>query len=64
MSDDLLPINKRTGEVNDIPLVDDLADVLSRVVVGWKNLLGDDLSEYPDVRRVMARYRRDTENER
>jgi hypothetical protein len=38
-------------------LVDDLADVLSRVVVGWENILGVDLAMYPDVQRVLKRYR-------
>lgn len=41
----------------DQPMVDDLADVLSRVVIGWEDRLGIDLAQYPDVVRVMARYR-------
>ena len=36
-------------------LADDLADVLSRVVVGWEDRLGVDLAQYPDA--VLARYR-------
>jgi hypothetical protein len=40
-----------------ISLVDDLADVLSRMVVGWGDRLGVDLAQHPDVVRVMARYR-------
>lgn len=43
--------------MSDKPLVDDLADVLSRMVVGWKPWLGRMLSDHPDVQRVMARYR-------
>lgn len=38
-------------------LVDDLADVLSHMVVGWKDRLGVDLAEHPEVQRVMERYR-------
>jgi hypothetical protein len=54
---DLRPINGRTGERKDTPLVDDLADVLSNVVVGWENIIGHDLAQHPEVQRVMARYR-------
>lgn len=53
----LLPRNSRTGEIQFIALVDDLADVLSRMVVGWGDILGNDLAQHPDVVRVMARYR-------
>jgi hypothetical protein len=52
---DYRPINARTGEVKDISLVDDLADVLTRMVVGSA------LLEHPDVQRVMARYRQEEE---
>ena len=38
-------------------MADDLAAVLSRVVVGWEHIIGQDLAQYPDVQRVMARYR-------
>jgi hypothetical protein len=38
-------------------LADDLADVLSRFVVGWTPLLGHDLAQHPEVQRVMDRYR-------
>lgn len=38
-------------------LADDLADVLMHMVVGWKDRLGVDLAEHPEVVRVMARYR-------
>jgi hypothetical protein len=38
-------------------LVDDLATVLVHMVVGWKDLIGHDLAEHPEVQRVMARYR-------
>ena len=41
----------------DMPLVDDLADVLMHMVVGWENTLGVDLAEHPEVERVMTRYR-------
>jgi hypothetical protein len=58
IGEDLRPINSRTGEIQDTPLVDDLADVLSRMVVGWENIIGHDLSQHPDVQRVMARYRK------
>jgi hypothetical protein len=57
MSEDLRPTNSRTGEVKDTPLVDDLADVLSRMVVGWERIIGHDLAQHPDVVRVMARYK-------
>lgn len=60
MSEDFRPVNGRTGEVKDTPLVDDLADVLSRMVVGWEARLGADLAQHPDVLRVMARYRAST----
>lgn len=40
-----------------MPLVDDLADVLVHMVVGWEPTLGFDLAQHPEVRRVMARYR-------
>ena len=56
-TEDLRPINSRTGEVLDISLIDDLADVLSAMVVGWENVIGHDLSQHPSVVRVMARYR-------
>jgi hypothetical protein len=39
------------------PLVEDLADVLVRMVVGWEYEFGFDLAKHPDVVRVMARYR-------
>jgi hypothetical protein len=48
----------------DIPLVDDLATVLASTVVGWESVIGHDLSQAPEVKRVLARYRewkRDTE---
>lgn len=38
-------------------LADDLADVLSHMVVGWEKQTGIDLAEHPEVQRVMARYR-------
>jgi hypothetical protein len=38
-------------------LADDLADVLSRMVVGWEPIIGHDLAQHPDVQRVMASYR-------
>lgn len=40
----------------DRPLIDDLADVLARMVVGWEPIIGHDLAQHPDVVRVMARY--------
>jgi hypothetical protein len=42
----------------EMSLVDDLADVLSHMVVGWKPVIGADLAEHPEVVRVMARYRK------
>ena len=53
---DFLPTNSRTGEVQDTPLVDDLADVLVRMTIGWTDIIGHDLAMHPDVVRVMARY--------
>ena len=38
-------------------LCDDLADVMSHMVVGWKQETGIDLAQHPEVQRVMARYR-------
>jgi predicted nuclease with TOPRIM domain len=49
---------KLTDEVDaEKALADDLADVLSRMVVGWERIIGHDLAQHPDVQRVMARYR-------
>jgi hypothetical protein len=53
---DLLP-RDWTGSPIDRPLVDDLADVLAKTVVGWESIIGHDLAEAPEVRRVLARYR-------
>jgi hypothetical protein len=39
------------------PLVEDLADVLVRMVVGWEYEFGFDLAKHPEVVRVMRRYR-------
>ena len=59
-ADDLLPRDWE-GKPVDRSLVDDLADVLVRMVVGWESVLGNaagiNLAEHPDVVRVMARYR-------
>lgn len=41
----------------EMSLVDDLADVLVHMVVGWEPTLGFDLAQHPEVQRVMARYR-------
>lgn len=38
-------------------MVDDLADVMARIVVGWKVETGIDLAQHDDVQRVMKRYR-------
>jgi hypothetical protein len=38
-------------------LVNDLADVLSHMVVGWEPDFGFDLAKHPEVVRVMALYR-------
>jgi hypothetical protein len=40
-----------------VSLVDDLAQVLASMVVGWEDALGVDLAQHPEVRRVLARYR-------
>lgn len=56
MSDHYLPRDWEDRPI-DRPLVDDLADVLSRMVVGWESVIGIDLARQPDVVRVMARYR-------
>ena len=47
------------GRPQNVPLVDDLADVLARTVVGWENVIGLNLAEAPEVKRVMARYRQE-----
>jgi hypothetical protein len=39
-------------------LADEGAEVLSRVVVGWKAQTGIDLAEHPDVIAFFARYRK------
>lgn len=60
MSDDLRPVHPVTGVPKDTPLVDDLAEVLSHIVVGWKPGLvwmTGSLDQHPAVVRVMARYR-------
>lgn len=44
------------GEPVDRSLVDDLADVLVKTCVGWKDVIGHDLTEAPEVKRVLARY--------
>jgi hypothetical protein len=49
-----------SGKPVDRQLVDDLADVLARTVVGWSDVIGHDLAEAPEVKRVLARYRRET----
>jgi len=54
--DSLLPTDWE-GTPIDRPLVDDLADVLACTVVGWQHLIGHDLAEAPNVKRVLARYR-------
>jgi hypothetical protein len=53
---DLLP-RDWNDEPIEIALIDDLATVLSRTVVGWESVIGIDLSRQPEVVRVMARYR-------
>ena len=35
----------------------DALAALSRMVVGWENIIGHDLAKHPEVVRVMARYR-------
>jgi hypothetical protein len=57
MLTELQPVNQRTGEVKDTSLIDDLADVLASVVVGWEDVIGVDLAQHPEVQRVMERYR-------
>ena len=42
-------------------LVDDLAEVLACTVVGWEKIIGHDLAEAPEVKRVLARYRNEKE---
>jgi hypothetical protein len=53
--DDLRPVGWN-GPI-DLPLVDDLAAVLSCTTVGWETIIGHDLQEAPEVKRVLARYR-------
>ena len=50
---ELLLEQEREQTAIERALADDLATVLSRTVVGWEV----DLTKYPDVQRVMARYR-------
>lgn len=37
--------------------MDDLAEVLASTMVGWEGVIGHDLAEAPEVKRVLARYR-------
>lgn len=53
---DLLPRDWNNDPV-DKSLVDDLATVLACTVVGWTEILGQDLAQAPEVQRVLARYR-------
>jgi hypothetical protein len=46
-------------EKAELPLVDDLAQVLASMVVGWEDILGVDLADHPSVVRVMKRYRKE-----
>lgn len=62
VSDDLLPRDWR-GEPVERSLIDDLASVLSRTVVGWEPIIGEDLAQAPEVQRVLARYRQETADE-
>ncbi len=39
-------------------LVEEFADVLPRMVIGWESKLGVDLAQHPDVQTVMAHYRK------
>lgn len=52
---DYRPIDWK-GDRIDRPLIDDLADVLTKTVTGWESVLGVDLAQAPEVQRVMARY--------
>lgn len=56
-AEQLLPRSGFDNELTGATLVDDLADVLVRMTIGWEDTLGVDLSQHPDVVRVMARYR-------
>lgn len=58
---DLRPLD-RNGNPYDKELVDDLAEVLSCTVVGWELVIGHDLAQAPEVRRVMARYRQERQS--
>src|SRR5262245_28352078 len=51
------------GECPEVkmPLVDDLAEVLANMVVGWEKQTGIDLAQHPEVLRVMHRYRHERE---
>lgn len=57
LAESLLPVNARTGEVVVRPLVDDLADVLARTVVGWANIIGVDHGPLPSRARRALRCR-------
>lgn len=54
--DDLRP-RDWNDEPIEKPLVDDLAWVLASTAVGWEPVIGHDLAEAPEVKRVLARYR-------
>lgn len=61
MSDELLPKDWE-GKPVQKTLLEDLADVLAQTVVGWTDVIGYDLSEAPEVQRVMARFRLERED--
>jgi hypothetical protein len=49
-----------TRDPSALPLADDLADVLTHMVVGWEHEFGVDLAKHPEVVRVLARWRAET----
>jgi hypothetical protein len=54
---DLLPRDWDNKSI-DRPLVDDLANVLMSTCVGWTTVIGHDLTQAPEVKRVLTRYLR------
>jgi hypothetical protein len=60
--DELFPHNWENKPQRDRSLVDDLFNVLCATVVGWEGILGADLAQAPEVKRVIARYHHEVTN--
>lgn len=61
--DSLLLPHDANGRPIARPLVDDLVNVLSMTVISWSPVVGQDLAQASEVRRVLARYRIESKRE-